>query len=151
MALGLGLNARGALEIVIATVGLSLGVLNQASYTIIVLMAMATSMAAPPLLRAVAGRWRGTEAEQRRLAREETPSSNLLVHSERILLPVQVGEGSVLAARILDDAWPAGPEATVLAVGTGGTVEAEQVAAVIQHRPVPSRSRSWLRGSRWPR
>ena len=46
-ALGVGLNARGALEIVIATVGLSLGVLNDRSYTVIVLMAMATSMAAP--------------------------------------------------------------------------------------------------------
>ena len=34
-------------EIVIATVGLSLGVLNDRSYTVIVLMAMATSMAAP--------------------------------------------------------------------------------------------------------
>ena len=44
-ALGVGLNARGALEIVIATVGLSLGVLNDRSYTVIVLMAMATSMA----------------------------------------------------------------------------------------------------------
>ena len=34
--------------IVIATVGLSLGVLNDRSYTVIVLMAMATSMLAPP-------------------------------------------------------------------------------------------------------
>ena len=136
VALGLGLNARGALEIVIATVGLSLGVLNQASYTIIVLMALVTSMAAPPLLRVVAGRWRGTEAEQERLAREETLSSNLLVRSERILLPVQVGKGSVLAARILDDAWPAGQEATVLAVGTGGSAQADQVAQVIERRPV---------------
>ena len=136
VALGLGLNARGALEIVIATVGLSLGVLNQASYTVIVLMAMATSMAAPPLLRAVAGRWRGTEAEQQRLEREETLSSNLLIRSERVLLPVQVGESSVLAARILDDAWPAGQEVTVLAAGTGGSAEADQVAQVIERRPV---------------
>ena len=45
--LGIGLNARGALEIVIAALGLSLGVLNQTSYAVVVLMAMATSMAAP--------------------------------------------------------------------------------------------------------
>jgi Kef-type K+ transport system membrane component KefB len=53
MALGSALNARGALEIVIATVGLSLGVLNDASYTIVVIMAIATSIMAAPLLRAI--------------------------------------------------------------------------------------------------
>ena len=37
MAPGSALNARGALEIVIATVGLSLGVLNDASFTIVVM------------------------------------------------------------------------------------------------------------------
>ncbi len=66
-ALGAGLNARGALEIIIATVGLSLGVLSSSSYTAVVIMAIVTSMTAPPLLRAVARRWRGTEEEQRRL------------------------------------------------------------------------------------
>src|SRR3546814_16573473 len=60
-ALGIGLTARGAPEIVIATVGLSLGVLNQASYTVIVLMALATSMAAPPLLRRLLANRAGTD------------------------------------------------------------------------------------------
>ena len=46
LALGAGLNARGAVEIVVATVGLSIGVLNGASYAVVVLMAMATSIAA---------------------------------------------------------------------------------------------------------
>lgn len=45
------LNARGALEIVVATVGLTIGVLSEASYTAIVLMAIVTSALAAPLLR----------------------------------------------------------------------------------------------------
>ncbi len=45
------LNARGALEIVIATVGLTIGVLSDASYTAIVLMAIITSALAAPLLK----------------------------------------------------------------------------------------------------
>jgi Kef-type K+ transport system membrane component KefB len=45
------LNARGALEIIVATVGLSIGVLTDASYTAIVLMAIVTSALAGPLLR----------------------------------------------------------------------------------------------------
>ncbi|EEP73316.1 sodium/hydrogen exchanger [Micromonospora sp. ATCC 39149] len=51
VALGAGLNARGAVEIIIAMVGLRLGVLNTASYTIVVLVAVVTSVMAPPMLR----------------------------------------------------------------------------------------------------
>ena len=71
MALGTALNARGALEIVIATVGLSLGVLNDASYTIVVIMAIATSVMAPPLLRAITRDWAGSLEEQERIEREQ--------------------------------------------------------------------------------
>ncbi len=51
-ALGLGasLNARGALEIVVATVGLSLGVIDATGYTVIVAMALVTTALAGPLL-----------------------------------------------------------------------------------------------------
>lgn len=52
---GAALNARGALEIVVATVGLTIGVLSDASYTAVVLMAIATSALAAPLLQ-LAGR-----------------------------------------------------------------------------------------------
>ena len=67
-ALSIGLNARGALEIVIATIGLSLGVLNEESYTAIVVMAIATSVLAPPLLRLVLRGWEGRP--------RSTPDSN---------------------------------------------------------------------------
>ncbi|WP_117215155.1 cation:proton antiporter [Allorhizocola rhizosphaerae] len=51
LALGAGLNARGAVEIVVATIGLRLGVLSPAMYTIVVLVAVFTSLMAPPMLR----------------------------------------------------------------------------------------------------
>jgi Kef-type K+ transport system membrane component KefB len=51
LALGAGTNSRGVVEIVIAMTGLQLGVLNTAMYTIIVLVAIMTSLIAPPLLR----------------------------------------------------------------------------------------------------
>ena len=51
IALGAGLNARGVVEVVVATVGLRVGILNTASYTVIVLLAVVTSLMAPPLLR----------------------------------------------------------------------------------------------------
>jgi Kef-type K+ transport system membrane component KefB len=51
VAVGLGMNARGSTEIILATIGLGLGVLNQEIFTVIVLMAMATTLCMPPLLR----------------------------------------------------------------------------------------------------
>jgi Kef-type K+ transport system membrane component KefB len=50
-AVGAGLNARGAMELVIAAIGLSIGVLTEASYAIVVLIAVTTSAMAGPLIR----------------------------------------------------------------------------------------------------
>lgn len=51
VAVGAGLNARGAMELVIASLGLSLGILTSAAYATLVLIAVATSMMAGPMLR----------------------------------------------------------------------------------------------------
>lgn len=63
LALGAGLNARGVIEVIIAMVGLQLGVLTTAMYTIIVLVAVATSLMAPPMLRFAARRIASTPQE----------------------------------------------------------------------------------------
>lgn len=136
LALGVGLNARGALEVVIATVGLSLGVLNDRMYTIVVLMAILTSMAAPPLLRLVVRGWTGTPEEQQRLEQEELLRENVLVRAERLLLPVQQGDGSVLAAKLLDGAWPADKELTVVSVGETEGAGVERISAMVERRPI---------------
>ncbi|MFC7068621.1 cation:proton antiporter [Halobaculum lipolyticum] len=51
--MGVGLNARGAIEIVIATVGLDLGILSPRMYTVVLLVAVITSAMTPPLLRRI--------------------------------------------------------------------------------------------------
>jgi Kef-type K+ transport system membrane component KefB len=66
LALGAGLNARGVIEVIVATVGLRLGVLSTATYTIIVLVAIVTSLMAPPLLRYATRRIAVIEEEQLR-------------------------------------------------------------------------------------
>lgn len=67
-ALGVGavLNARGAMEVVVATVGLRLGILTDGSYAVIVLIAIVTSAMAPPLLRRALGADRLRAAAGRR-------------------------------------------------------------------------------------
>ncbi len=116
-ALGVGLNARGALEIVIATVGLSLGVLNNRSYTVIVLMAMATSMLAPPLLRKVLSGWEGDPAERQRIDLERQLDANVIVTGGRVLLPTRGGLSSLVAAQVVELAWPSQSEVTLFTVG----------------------------------
>ena len=51
LALGAGMNSRGVVEVIVAMVGLQLGLLSPAMYTIIVLVAIVTSLMTPPLLR----------------------------------------------------------------------------------------------------
>ncbi|MEU4242853.1 cation:proton antiporter [Actinoplanes sp. NPDC026619] len=67
LALGAGLNARGVIEIVVATVGLRLGILDAAGYTIVVLLAVVTSVMAPPLLRVAMRHVECTREEEMRL------------------------------------------------------------------------------------
>lgn len=141
MALGVGLNARGALEIVIATVGISLGVLNQASYTVIVLMAIATSMAAPPLLRRVLSGWSGSPEEQERLEREAALQSNQLVRSDPVLLPTRGGHNSVMAAQIFAMAWPDEVPVTLATVTENGRrVDLDVLRSVLHAHPVETKT-----------
>jgi Kef-type K+ transport system membrane component KefB/nucleotide-binding universal stress UspA family protein len=117
-ALGAGLNARGALEIVIASVGLSLGVFSETAYTVVVMVPLVTSVFAAVSLRIVVRDWRGSLDEQERLDREEALSRNLVVKSSRILLPSKGLPASIAAAQVIHYAWPPEAPATILTVGT---------------------------------
>ena len=57
------MNARGVVEVVIALTGLRLGVLNTTTYTIVVLVALVTSIMAPPVLRHAMARITQTDEE----------------------------------------------------------------------------------------
>jgi Kef-type K+ transport system membrane component KefB len=63
LALGAGLNSRGVIEVVVAMVGLRLGILSVEIYTIIVLIAIVTSVLAPPILRTAMRRIEQTAEE----------------------------------------------------------------------------------------
>ncbi|MBF8194283.1 cation:proton antiporter [Nonomuraea sp. K274] len=69
LALGAGMNARGVIEVIVAMVGLRLGVLNTAGYTILILVAVITSLMAPPLLRLAMTRVADRPGERERALR----------------------------------------------------------------------------------
>lgn len=107
LALGAGLNARGGVQIIVATVGLDLGVLSQDLFTIIVVMAVATSLMAPPTLRWALARVTPEAEEEQRLAREKIEKESLVPRIRRVLLPVRRreqagGEIQTIEARVLE-------------------------------------------------
>lgn len=89
LSFGAGLNARGAMEIIIATIGLRLGILSQDMFSIIVVMAIATSLMAPVALRYVLKRVTIGEEEKKRLKKEELEAKSLVADIHRVLLPVR--------------------------------------------------------------
>ncbi len=90
LSFGARLNVRGAMEIIIATVGLSLGVLSQDMFSVIVVMAIATSLMAPFALRWVLARVTMGEEEAARLKQEEIAKDSLVAGVHRALLPMRL-------------------------------------------------------------
>lgn len=89
LAFGSALNARGAVEVIIASIGLSMGILSQDMYSIIVLMAMITSLMAPALLKWTVGKIKIGDEERERLRKEEFQSGSRVANIHRVLLPVR--------------------------------------------------------------
>jgi Kef-type K+ transport system membrane component KefB/nucleotide-binding universal stress UspA family protein len=70
--IAVAMNARGAMEIVVATIGLALGILTPQMFSIIVMVAIVTSFLAPVGLRLTMPRVRMTEEEARRILASES-------------------------------------------------------------------------------
>lgn len=100
LALASGMNARGSTEVIIATIGLSIGVLSQNLFTMIVTMAIVTTMAMPPMLRAALARLPMSKEEKERLEREEFDKRGFLANLERPLLAVDESVNATFAAHI---------------------------------------------------
>jgi Kef-type K+ transport system membrane component KefB/nucleotide-binding universal stress UspA family protein len=100
IALGCGMNARGSTEVIVASIGLSVGVLDERLFSVIVAMAVVTTMAMPPTLRWALARLPMREEEKDRLELEAFEEKSFLSRFERILLAIDHSASSELAARI---------------------------------------------------
>ena len=99
-ALASGMNARGSTEVIIATIGLSMGVLSQNLFSMIVTMAILTTMAMPPMLRGALSRLPLGNDEKARLEREEFEQKDFVANLERLLLAVDEGANAKFASRV---------------------------------------------------
>ena len=129
LAVGFGMNARGSTEIILATIGLSLGVLNEELYTVIVLMAVVTTLAMPPLLRWSLSRVTIREDERARLATEVAEEKEVLPKIERLLVGIDTREGDDFVARLAG--WLIGTrKLTATTINLAAPVAKKSTAAV---------------------
>jgi Kef-type K+ transport system membrane component KefB/nucleotide-binding universal stress UspA family protein len=118
LALGFAMNARGSTEIIVASIGLSMGALTQDLFTMIVAMAVTTTMAMPPLLRWGLARVPMSRSERERLQREEMEARGFVPNVERLLLAVDDSPNGRFASRLAGlIAGPRGMPITVVPLG----------------------------------
>ena len=145
LALACGMNARGSTEVIIATVGLSMGALNQNLFTMIVAMAVLTTMAMPPTLRWALSRIPMRKEEKQRLDREELEQRGFVPNLERLLVAVDDSPNGKFALRVAGVlAGTHGMPATVLHIPDASKIEStmpdypEKVAAGASKPPEKS-------------
>jgi nucleotide-binding universal stress UspA family protein len=94
------MNARGSTEVIVATIGLSSGVLSESLYTVIVAMAVLTTTAMPPTLRWALARVPLGSEEKERLEREEFEERGFVTNLERLLIVGDASANGKFASRL---------------------------------------------------
>lgn len=102
LALGCGMNARGSTEVIVATIGLSLGLLSENLYTVIVSMAVVTTMAMPPTLRWALAHLPMRAEEKKRLEREAFEARGFVTNMERVLIAADETANGKFATRLAE-------------------------------------------------
>jgi K+:H+ antiporter len=101
LAVGIGLSARGSTELVVARIGLDLGVLAAPMYALIILVPIVTCLATPVLLRAVLRGLPLGEAEAYRVAGEAVERRSLIRRrGAKILVPISGAPHALQALRL---------------------------------------------------
>ena len=120
LALACAMNARGSTEVIVASIGLSAGVFSRNLYTLIVGMAVITTLAMPPMLRWALRRLPLGEAERRRLEHEDLDARGFVPNLERLLLVVDGSPNATFASRIARAIAGSGDKpTTVIEMGPG--------------------------------
>jgi K+:H+ antiporter len=100
LAVGCGMNARGSTEVIIASIGLAMGLIDESFFTAIVVMALVTTLAMPPMLRWSLKRLPMRPEEAARLEREALEARGFLSGVERLLLAADSSPSGQLASRL---------------------------------------------------
>ncbi len=85
---GVGLNMKGGTDVIVAIVGVELGLLSTRVYTMYAIVAMLTVLIAPTLITHLERKAPPTEGEVERLEHEEATRRSYVSGVERVLVPI---------------------------------------------------------------
>ncbi|MFZ1519901.1 MAG: cation:proton antiporter [Ignavibacteriaceae bacterium] len=85
-----GTNTRGTIQIIVATIGLSIGLITRDIFSIIILIAIISSIIAPILIKLIIKKVEPNTEEIKRIKQEEIYAGSILSKINRVLLPVRV-------------------------------------------------------------
>jgi Kef-type K+ transport system membrane component KefB/nucleotide-binding universal stress UspA family protein len=126
VAVGSAMNARGSTEVIVASIGLGMGALTQNLYTMIVTMAVITTLIMPPMLRRALSRLPMGKEEKTRVEREAIDQRGFVTNLERLLLAVDDSINGKFTARIAGlVAGARGMPITVVRVNEAATANEE--------------------------
>jgi Kef-type K+ transport system membrane component KefB/nucleotide-binding universal stress UspA family protein len=134
LALGCAMNARGSTEVIVASLGLSTGLLTQNLFTLIVTMAVVTTMVMPTMLRWSLKRLPLRKKERLRLEREELDAKGFVTNLERLLLVIDDSTNGRFGAQLAGIIAGSGGKPTTVLDLTGKTKDGRKD----EHKATPA-------------
>ncbi|HEX9058159.1 MAG TPA: cation:proton antiporter [Ktedonobacterales bacterium] len=98
---GVGLNLKGGTDVIVAIVGVELGLLSPRTYTMYTVVAIITVLVSPPVLAILERKTPPQREEVERLEREEAARRAYVSRVERVLVPIAPQLLSALAADVV--------------------------------------------------
>lgn len=99
---GIGVNLKGGSDVIVAILGVQLGLLTTEVYTMYAVVAMMTVFASQPLIAMLEGKVLPSQEEMARLNREEARKRAYLPDIERVLVPLLPELLPAMSARVVE-------------------------------------------------
>ncbi len=90
MLFAVGTNTRGTIQIIIATIGLTVGLISKDIFSIIILISILSSIISPILIKLIIKKVEPNTEELKRIKQEEIYAGSILSKINRVLLPIRV-------------------------------------------------------------
>ena len=98
LGIGLGMSARGAVGLIVAQIGLNMGILTQELFAVLVLMTIVTTVLAPITMKAIAHKIPLSEEEK--LREKSGPEGFIPAMPLKILIPAGGGENALRGCHV---------------------------------------------------
>ncbi len=99
---GFGVNLKGGTDVIVAILGVELGLLSTETYTMYAVVAILTVLVSPTLVAVLEKKVRPSQDEMQRLNREEARRRAYLPDIERVLVPMSPDLFPAIAAAVVE-------------------------------------------------